>query len=56
MNTDQMAAAMYEAMNAALRNNPSGGDIYLDGEVIYQNTVRYNNNNVRATGRSALLV
>lgn len=56
MNTDQMAAAMYEAMNAALRNNPSGGDIYLDGEVIYQNTVRHNNNNVRATGRSALLV
>ena len=51
-----MAAAIYEAMSAALANNPSGGDIYLDGEVIYQNTVRRNNNTVRSTGRSALLV
>lgn len=56
MNTDQMAAAMYEAMTAALANMPQqGGDIYLDGEVIYRNTVRRNNNRVRATGRSALL-
>ena len=56
MNTDQMAQAMYNAMNAALANNPQGGgDIYLDGEVIYRNTVRRNNNRVRATGRSALL-
>lgn len=55
MNTDQMAAAMYNAMSAALANNPQGGDIYLDGEVIYRNTVRRNNNHVRAVGRSALL-
>ena len=56
LNSEQMAAAIYSAMNAALANNPSGGgDIYLDGEVIYRNTVRRNNNAVRATGRSALL-
>ena len=55
MNTDQMAAAMYTAMSQALANNPQGGDIYLDGEVIYRNTVRRNNNQVRATGRTALL-
>lgn len=55
MNTDQMAAAIYSAMSAALANNPQGGDIYLDGEVIYRNTVRRNNNHVRATGRTALL-
>lgn len=56
MNTEQMAAAMYQAMNAALANNQQGGgDIYLDGEVIYRNTVRRNNNHVRSTGRSALL-
>lgn len=56
LNSDQMAAAIYGAMSAALANNPSGGgDIYLDGEVIYKNMVRRNNNNVRATGRSALL-
>lgn len=55
MNTEQMAAAMYNAMSAALANNPQGGDIYLDGEVIYRNTVRRNNNHVRAVGRSALL-
>ena len=55
MNTDQMAAAIYSAMSAALANNPQGGDIYLDGEVIYRNTVRRNNNQVRATGRTALL-
>ena len=55
MNSEQMAAAIYGAMSAALANNPQGGDIYLDGEVIYKNTVRRNNNVVRATGRSALL-
>lgn len=55
MNTEQMAAAMYTAMSQALANNPQGGDIYLDGEVIYRNTVRRNNNQVRATGRTALL-
>ena len=56
LNSEQMAAAIYSAMNTALANNPSGGgDIYLDGEVIYRNTVRRNNNAVRATGRSALL-
>lgn len=56
LNSEQMAAAIYTAMNAALANNPQGGgDIYLDGEVIYRNTVRRNNNAVRATGRSALL-
>lgn len=56
LNSEQMAAAIYAAMNAALANNPQGGgDIYLDGEVIYRNTVRRNNNAVRATGRSALL-
>lgn len=55
VNSEQMAAAIYGAMSAALANNPQGGDIYLDGEVIYKNTVRRNNNAVRATGRSALL-
>lgn len=56
MNTDQMASALYDAVSMALRDNPQGGgDIYLDGEVIYRNTVRRNNNRVRATGRSALL-
>ena len=56
MNTDQMAAAMYTAMAAALSANPQGGgDIYLDGEVIYKNVVRRNNNHVRSVGRSALL-
>lgn len=55
-NTDQMAAALYNAFTAALATMPQqGGDIYLDGEVIYRNTVRRNNNNFRATGRSALL-
>ena len=56
MNTDQMAAAMYNAMTAALATMPQGGgDIYLDGEVIYRNVVNRNNNSVRSTGRSALL-
>lgn len=56
MNTEQLSAAIYSAMNAALANNSQNGcDIYLDGEVIYRNTVRRNNNAVRATGRSALL-
>ena len=56
LNSDQMAAAMYNAVSEALQNNPQGGgDIYLDGEVIYRNTVRRNNNVVRSTGRSALL-
>ena len=55
-NSDQLVQGMYSAMSAALANNPQGGgDIYLDGEVIYRNTVRRNNNAVRATGRSALL-
>lgn len=55
-NTDQMSNAMYKAMVAALATMPQqGGDIYLDGEVIYRNTVRRNNNQVRATGRTALL-
>ena len=56
MNTDQMADAMYSAMVSALANAPqSGGDIYLDGEIIYKNVVRRNNNQVRSTGRAALL-
>lgn len=56
MNTDQMADAMYSAMVSALANAPqSGGDIYLDGEIIYRNVVRRNNNQVRSTGRAALL-
>lgn len=56
MNTDQMANAMYSAMVSALANAPqSGGDIYLDGEIIYRNVVRRNNNQVRSTGRAALL-
>ena len=56
-NTDQMAAAIYNAMTAALANAPrsGGGDIYLDGEVIYRNVVNRNNNQVRSTGRAALL-
>lgn len=56
-NTDQMSAAMYKAMVAALSTMPSqgGGDIYLDGEVIYRNVVNRNNNQVRSTGRAALL-
>ena len=54
-NSDQMAQALYNAVSAALAANPQGGDIYLDGEVIYRNTVRRNNNQVRSTGRSALL-
>ena len=54
-NSDQMAQALYNAFSAALAANPQGGDIYLDGEVIYKNTVRRNNNQVRSTGRSALL-
>lgn len=54
-NSDQLVQGMYSAFSAALAANPSGGDIYLDGEVIYKNTVRRNNNAVRATGRSALL-
>lgn len=55
MNSEQLSAALYNAFTAALAANPQGGDIYLDGEVIYRNTVRRNNNAVRATGRSALL-
>jgi len=55
MNSEQLSAALYNAFTAALAANPQGGDIYLDGEVIYRNTVRRNNNVVRATGRSALL-
>lgn len=55
MNSEQLASALYGAFSAALAANPQGGDIYLDGEVIYRNTVRRNNNAVRATGRSALL-
>lgn len=55
-NTDQMSSALYNAMVAALQTMPQGGgDIYLDGEVIYRNTVRRNNNQVRSTGRSALI-
>ena len=57
MNTDQMANAVYEAVLAAMSSAPQsgGGDIYLDGEVIYRNVVRRNNNTVRSTGRAALL-
>ena len=55
MNSEQLSAALYNAFTAALAANPQGGDIYLDGEVIYRNTVRRNNNAVRSTGRSALL-
>lgn len=54
-NSDQLIQGMYAAFAAALAANPQGGDIYLDGEVIYRNTVRRNNNNVRSTGRSAFL-
>lgn len=55
-NSDQLIQGMYNAFAAALAANPQGGgDIYLDGEVIYKNTVRRNNNRVRSTGRSALL-
>ena len=56
-NSDQMANAMYNAMVAALATMPrsGGGDIYLDGEVIYRNVVNRNNNQVRSTGRAALL-
>ena len=42
-------------MNQALANNAQNGNIYLDGEVIYRNVVNRNNNQVRATGRTALL-
>ena len=57
MNSDQMAVALYNAMSAALANMPQQGgpDIYLDGQVIYKNVVRHNNNYVRSTGRTALL-
>ena len=56
LNTDQMATALYNAMSAALANMPQqGGDIYLDGQVIYRNVVKRNNNYVRSTGRTALL-
>ena len=55
-NTDEMERALYRAVSAALANMPSGGgDIYLDGEVIYKSVVRRNNNQVRSTGRAALL-
>ena len=56
MNTEQMERALYRAMVSALTVMPrDGGDIYLDGEVIYRNVVRRNNNMVRSTGRTALL-
>ena len=54
-NSDQLVNAMYNAFSAALASNQSGGDIYLDGEIIYRNMVRRNNNQVRSTGRTALL-
>lgn len=54
-NSDQLVQGMYNAFTAALSNMPSGGDIYLDGQVIYRNVVRRNNNYVRSTGRTALL-
>lgn len=54
-NSDQMAQALYNAVASAMAQYSGGGDIYLDGEVIYKNTVRRNNNQVRSTGRSALL-
>ena len=54
-NSDQMAQALYNAVASAMAQYSGGGDIYLDGEVIYRNTVRRNNNQVRSTGRSALL-
>lgn len=55
LNAEQMASAIYGAMSAALANNPQGGDIYLDGEVIYRSVVNRNNTHVRSTGRAALL-
>lgn len=57
MNTEQMERALYRAMVAALTVMPpsQGGDIYLDGEKIYTSVVRRNNNQVRSTGRTALL-
>lgn len=56
MNTEQMERALYRAIVSALTVMPrDGGDIYLDGEVIYRNVVRRNNNMVRSTGRTALL-
>lgn len=55
-NSDQLVTAMYRAVSSALANMPQqGGDIYLDGEIIYRNVVRRNNNHVRSTGRAALL-
>lgn len=55
-NAEQMSKALYDAVSAAMaKYGGGGGDIYLDGEVIYRNTVRRNNNQVRSTGRSALL-
>jgi len=55
-NSDQLVRALYAAFTSALATMPQGGgDIYLDGEVIYRNVVNRNNNRVRSVGRSALL-
>lgn len=45
--------AMYRAFRRALDETDFGGDVELDGEVIYHSMVRRNNQNTRMTGVNA---
>ena len=45
---------VYRAVLAALNNSDLGGDIVLDGKVLYQNVVTRNKQNTKRTGVNAL--
>lgn len=45
--------ALYRAFVRALNDSESGGDIYLDGERIFQSVARHNKQNTRMTGVNA---
>lgn len=54
MGNSENEEAMYRAMSRALADSELGGDIELDGEVLYKNVVTRNRANTRLTGVNAL--
>lgn len=52
-NNEDTEELLYRAFIRALSETGSGGDIYLDGEKIYQSVVTHNTRNTRMTGVNA---
>ena len=52
-NNEDTEELLYRAFIRALSETSSGGDIYLDGEKIYQSVVTHNTRNTRMTGVNA---